>query len=194
MSATPDTNDESRSGIASGAAHLAHEAADSVMHAASTGASSVKRQVTEVLDKQVASGADVISRVASSTRRTADDLEREVPQLAGVIRSVADTVDTYADDLKDKSMEDIVRSASDFTRRQPAAVFGFAAITGFLLFRALKSASEHSRMSDMGDRDDMGYARRSPGSMREPGESMRGTGESMRGTGVNMGETGDHFS
>lgn len=169
---------EKESGMMAGASNLAHEAADTVMHAASTGAGSVKRQVTEALDKQVASGADMISRVASSTRRAADDLEQEVPQLAGMIRTVADKVDTYADDMKHQSIEDIVRSASDFARRQPAAVFGFAALAGFLMFRALKNASEHGRSSD-GMRykpdmpvADMGYRRTSAGNLGGLGEHI----------------------
>jgi hypothetical protein len=170
--------DENQSGMMAGASNLAHEAADSVMHAASSGASSVKRQVTQALDKQVASGADVISQVASSTRRAADDLEREVPQLAGVVRSMADKVDTYADDLKTKSVDDLVRSASDFARRQPAAVFGFAAIAGFLVYRMLTTASEQSErrrsVSDMGS-----YPSRDRG---------------YRGSAGNMGESGDYIS
>lgn len=173
---TTGTRDENSAGMMAGASHLAHEAADSVMDAASSGASSVKRQVTQALDRQVASGADVISQVASSTRRAADDLERDVPQLAGVIRTMADKVDTYAGDLKTKSVDDLVRSASDFARRQPAAVFGFAAIAGFLAYRMLTTASGHeerSRSSDMRRyRSDMGY----------------------RGSDSTMGESGDYVS
>ena len=51
------TRNEGLTGLMSGAANLAHEAADTMMEAASTSASSVKRQVSEVLDRQVASGA-----------------------------------------------------------------------------------------------------------------------------------------
>ncbi len=154
---------EDGSGPMAGVANLAHEAADQVKHAASSGASSVKRQVSDALDRQVSSGADMISQVASSTRRAADDLERQVPQLAGMIRTMANTADTYAEDLRNKSVEDIIRSASDFTRRQPAMVFGFAAMAGFLAFRLLKAApderTDQSRSSDMaGDRPgDIGY-------------------------------------
>jgi hypothetical protein len=85
------------------------------------------------------------------------------------MRTMADKVDTYADGLKTKSVEDLVRSASDFTRRQPAVVFGFAAMAGFLVFRMLKVASEEqsagSRLSEMGDyrSGDAGYAGRSRG-------------------------------
>ena len=139
----------------------------------SSGAGRVKRQVAEVLDRQVASGADMISKVASSTRHAADELEQEVPQLAGKIRSVADTVDGYADGMKGQSVEDVVRSASDFARRQPAIVFGFAALAGFMMFRTMQAASHHDNMSE-----------------RSHGMSERNDGMSDR----NIGGPGAHIS
>ena len=41
--------------------------------------------------------------------------------------------------MRDQSVEDFWRSASDFTRKQPAVVFGLASLAGFLLFRVLKA-------------------------------------------------------
>ena len=35
--------------------------------------------------------------------------------------------------------EELMRTASDFTRRQPALVFGLASLAGFVLLRVLKS-------------------------------------------------------
>jgi hypothetical protein len=45
----------------------------------------------------------------------------------------------YAEDLRDQSVDQLVRTASAFTRRQPAMVFGLAALAGFLALRTLKS-------------------------------------------------------
>jgi hypothetical protein len=41
--------------------------------------------------------------------------------------------------LRGKSADELLRSASDFTRRQPALVFGLASVAGFLLFRIFKA-------------------------------------------------------
>jgi hypothetical protein len=38
----------------------------------------------------------------------------------------------------------MMRSASDFTRRQPALVFGLAAMVGFFMFRTIKTAQGHT--------------------------------------------------
>ena len=99
-----------------------------------------------------------------------------MPQLAGMIRSVADTVDGYAGDLKRKSVEDIVRSASDFTRRQPAIVFGFAAMAGFLAFRMLKAASD-------GQSGQRGFSEMPDYRSGEAGYGSRSEGRSMGGSG-----------
>jgi hypothetical protein len=129
------------------ASGVAYEAADTVFEVASQSASSVSRQVAGLLDNQVLAGAEVISQVAHSTRLAADDLEAKVPQVAGVVRSVADSIDIYADGMKDQSVEQMLASASGFTRRQPAMVFSLAALAGFLLFRTLKSGPEYAGQS-----------------------------------------------
>jgi hypothetical protein len=53
---------------------------------------------------------------------------------------LADKVEGYAEDFQDQTVDHLIRSASDFTRRQPALVFGLAAVAGFFIFRTMKSA------------------------------------------------------
>lgn len=109
---------------------------------ADTGMSAtVTSQVQDVLDQQVIRGAKTITNVAQSARRAADELESDAPQIAGLVRGIADRVEEYSHQLENQSITDIYQSASDFTRRQPAVVFGIAALTGFLALRTLKSAT-----------------------------------------------------
>jgi hypothetical protein len=61
-----------------------------------------------------------------------------------LVRGVADRLDDYADGLRDKSIDQLMKTASDFTRRQPAVVFGVAALVGFFALRTFKSASLRS--------------------------------------------------
>jgi hypothetical protein len=48
-----------------------------------------------------------------------------------------------ADGLRDQSVDELVRAASDYTRRQPAVVFGLAALAGFFALRTFKSATSN---------------------------------------------------
>jgi hypothetical protein len=90
-------------------------------------------------DRQISTGADLASNMAESIKRAADSLNPKAPQIASFVRTAADRLDSFSDDIRDQSVDDLLRTASDFTRRQPAFVFGLASLTGFFLFRALKA-------------------------------------------------------
>jgi hypothetical protein len=135
---------------------MAQKAADNAKRVAPDAASTLSRQVKELLDRQVSSGADKVGHLASSAKRAADDLDPHAPQLAGLVRMVADKVESYARDLQHQPVDQLVRAASGFTRRQPVLVFGLAALTSFFLFRILKStpsmASSSSQPTHEGQR------------------------------------------
>jgi ElaB/YqjD/DUF883 family membrane-anchored ribosome-binding protein len=118
---------------------LAQDAAGKAKQAASDTASTVTKHAKEMLDRQVGSGAEYIGHFASSARKAAEELDHNAPQIAGLVHAVADRIEGYADDLKDQSADQLFRAASDLVRRQPALVFGLAALGGFLAFRTLKS-------------------------------------------------------
>lgn len=124
------------------ASDVAQQVADTAKQVASDGTSTVTNQVKEMLDRQVGNSAEVMGQLANSTKRAAEDLDESAPVVAGVVRTFANRIDEYADDLRDQSVDQLVRAASDFTRRQPGLVFGLAALAGFLTFRTLKSAPE----------------------------------------------------
>jgi ElaB/YqjD/DUF883 family membrane-anchored ribosome-binding protein len=118
----------------------AQQAAEKAKQSASQAASSVTHQVKGVLDKQVASGAETVRHFANSVEKAAGDLEQDAPQLAGLVRGMATRLDDFAEDIQHQSADQLLRTASDFTRRQPALVFGLAALAGFFVFRTLKAA------------------------------------------------------
>jgi hypothetical protein len=128
----------------SSASAMAGEAATKAKQAASETVETVTEQVKQLLDRQVGSGADMVGHLAGAVKRAAQELDRDAPQVAGMVRTAADRMHGYADDLRDQSVEQLLRAASDFTRRQPAMVFGLAAVAGFFVLRTLKSTSSSS--------------------------------------------------
>jgi hypothetical protein len=121
--------------IAQEALHLAKEAA-------SGAASTATSQVKNLLNRQVGAGADYVAHVAHSAKLAADDLDQHAPQIAGLVRGLAEQVETYSDDLRDQSVDDLVRTASNFTRKQPALVFALAALAGFFAYRVMKATPD----------------------------------------------------
>ena len=102
--------------------------------------STITSQVQGVLDDQVVRGAKMVSNVAQSTKVAADELETNAPQIAGLVRGVADRLEDYSRNLENQSVTELYMAATDFTRRQPALVFGMAALAGFFALRTLKSS------------------------------------------------------
>jgi hypothetical protein len=134
----------------------ARQAGDQAKQAASSLASDATKQAKGLLNMQVTAGADMVDHVADSARAAAESLDQNAPQLAGLVRNAAERAEAFSQDLRDQTVEDLIRMASDFTRKQPALVFGLASLAGFLAFRVLKSsppknAIEHDPMNNRFD-------------------------------------------
>jgi ABC-type transporter Mla subunit MlaD len=123
------------------------DAAEKAKQLASDATETVTLQAKRLLDGQLGAGADLIAAIAGATRSASSDLEEKTPQIAKLVHSVADRVDAYSDQMRDQSVEDLTRAASQFTRRQPALVFGLAALAGFFAWRVVKAAPGGSSMT-----------------------------------------------
>ena len=117
---------------------VAQQAGSQAKQTASSMAAEASQGAKGFLNSQVAAGADLAGHVANSVRSAADKLEQNAPQLAGLVRGAAQGVEGFSRDMRDQSVEDLWRTASDFSRKQPALVFGLASLAGFLLFRVLE--------------------------------------------------------
>lgn len=125
----------------SSTSRMAKSALDKAQEVGTEAAATITGQVKSLLDDKVNDGADIVGHVASSAHSAAEDLDKNSPQLAGLVRGVADRLDSYASDLRDQSIDQLVSAASNYTRRQPAIVFGLAALAGFFALRTIKSTS-----------------------------------------------------
>jgi hypothetical protein len=118
---------------------VAQDASAKAKQAASDTAATVTSQVKDLLDQQIGSGAGMARSFAGSMRGAANDLGSQSPIVSGVVRTFADRIDSYAEDLQHQTAEQLTRAAADFTRKQPALVFGLAAVAGFIMFRTVKN-------------------------------------------------------
>jgi ABC-type transporter Mla subunit MlaD len=125
------------------------EAASKVANAARQASGQAKQAASSLkgfLNMQVGAGADLVDHVVESARAAAESLDQNAPQLAGLVRNAADRSEAFSQDLRQQTVEDLIRMASDFTRKQPALVFGLASLAGFLAFRVIKSSPPESSM------------------------------------------------
>jgi hypothetical protein len=88
------------------------------------------------------SGAETLGGAAAAVHRAAGSLEPDLPRAAGYARHAADALQQASAALKERSLDELVGSVGQFARKQPAAFFGAAVLTGFALSRFLKSAAE----------------------------------------------------
>lgn len=120
-------------------ASMTAEVSSKAKELASDAADTLTRQTARLLDNQIGAGAELIGQMAGATRRVSEELKQQSPQVADFVRSLADRVDGYSDQLRDQSVGELIGSAKDFTRRQPALVFGLAALAGFFAWRLVKA-------------------------------------------------------
>jgi len=121
-------------------ADAARDAGTKVKETFSDTASAATDHLKDLVDKQIGNHISAVGVLAGSMKRAAGEIEQKSPLAAGLVRSVSDRVEEFAQTYADETVEQLVRSASDFTRRQPALVFGLAAFAGFLILRTIKSA------------------------------------------------------
>lgn len=124
------------------AADMAQQAGTQAKQTASSLAADANERAKGFLNERVSTGADFAGHVAGSARCAADNLGEKAPQLAEFVRSAAGRMEEFSEQMRDKTVDELLRNASDFTRKRPAVVFGLASLAGFLLFRVLKANPE----------------------------------------------------
>lgn len=185
---------EATSKLTGAARQAGRQAMDQAMDAVSTLSSEATGSVKGILNRQVGAGADVVRQVGEAVKAAADKLDQDAPQLAGVAREAAGKIDTLSTQLSAKSADELFQDASDFARRQPAIVFGGAALVGFALFRLFRaegsrhdlgpmrhrSTSDYDRASGLDRQQDQGQQRQFPDMSRDEPVST-GSGSGSRG-------------
>ncbi len=143
----------------------------------------VKDKAIEVASKQKDAGAEQIQVAAKAVHGAARELESGMPEFAGYIHEVGNKLDRFASDIRSDSIDGMMSRIGDFSRNQPALLFGGAVLAGFALSRFLKSSAQNSTSvgampSEMGgeSRSDFGGVQRGSMTMQS-GVSPTGTGQ-----------------
>ena len=94
------------------------------------------------LTDQKTRASETLGSVAGAVRGMTGPL-REGGQsgVAGYVNKAAEGIDRWADQLRQRDIDDTVRAAHDFARREPALFLGLAFGAGALLARFLKSST-----------------------------------------------------
>ena len=131
---------------------VAQQAMGEAKKSASSLASAATERAKGAVHERISDGADLLGHVASSVRAAARELEPNAPQLAGFAHEAAGRIEDFSQDVRDKTVDELLETSSEFARRQPALLFGAAAACGFLLFRMIKTASgTANQTSDFGE-------------------------------------------
>jgi hypothetical protein len=119
---------------------------------AGNSADTLKAQATEKLKDAVndrkSSGAEYVGTLADTMRRAAREFDTDLPIAGTYIRKAAEQVDGVSEGIRNGNLNDLVRSAQSFARRQPTAFLGLAVLAGFGVVRFLKSSAENGSQAD----------------------------------------------
>jgi hypothetical protein len=158
--------------LAEKAKDLAGNSADALKAHASDLADAAKQVTSQATDKlkdtvndRKSSGAEYVGTLADTMRRAAREFDKDLPIAGSYIRKAAEQVDGVSEGIRNGNLNDLVRGAQSFARRQPTAFLGIAVLAGFGVVRFLKSSAENGsptgssttashRATNQGYRDD----------------------------------------
>ena len=94
--------------------------------------------------------AEYVGSLADTMRRAAREFDTDLPIAGTYIRKAASQVEGVSDQIRNGNLNDLVRTAQSFARRQPTAFLGLAVLAGFGAVRFLKSSSDEAGLASKG--------------------------------------------
>jgi hypothetical protein len=124
--------------------------ASDFVDAAKDVASQASDKLKDALKERKSSGAEYVGTIADTMRRAAREFDTDLPIAGTYIRKAADQVEVASEGIRNGNLNDLVRNAQSFARRQPTAFLGMAVLAGFGLVRFLKSSAENDTQPESG--------------------------------------------
>lgn len=122
----------------------AKDAADKLKASSEQMLADAKAKVKDAADSQRHRAADAMRGMAGALHRAAGDLKPENETMGRYTDMAADRLDQFAGYLRGADWSEVVESAEDMARRQPAWFIGGAMAAGFVVARLIKNAAESS--------------------------------------------------
>ena len=130
----------------------AKESASNLMSAAKSSASGVASSASDfagnaaesfktAVEDQKTAGAGAIGDVARAAKGAADNFQDRAPELANTVRNVADRVEGISNDIRDRSVNDLMASVTEFAGQKPMAFFGCGILAGLVISRLFTTSS-----------------------------------------------------
>jgi hypothetical protein len=111
-------------------------------------------KVESVAEDTKKAGLEQVQQLTGTAQKVADDLQAQAPMLADYIRDAAKQVERMGENLRERSVGDLLQSATEYGRQQPMLFFAGAAIMGFALARFVKSGMPPSGTGDSASPED----------------------------------------
>jgi hypothetical protein len=112
-----------------------------LVDAAKDVASQATDRLKDAVNDRKSSGAEYVGSLADTMRRAAREFDTDLPIAGTYIRKAASQIEGVSDHIRNGNLNDVVRNAQSFARRQPTAFLGLAVLAGFGAVRFLKSSS-----------------------------------------------------
>jgi hypothetical protein len=135
---------EKAAGMAVSSADALKGHASDLADAAKDMASQTTDKLKQTVDGQKIAGAEYVGSLANTMRRAAKEFDGDLPIAGTYIRKAASQVEGMSESIKTGNLNDLVRGAQSFARRQPTAFLGMAVLAGFGVVRFLKSSADGS--------------------------------------------------
>ena len=118
--------------------------ASDLVDAAKDVAGQATHKLKDAVNDRKSAGAEYVGSLADTMRRAAKEFDNDLPIAGSYIRKAAAQVEGVSDSIKSGNLNDLVRNAQSFARRQPTAFLGIAVLTGFGVVRFLKSSADEA--------------------------------------------------
>ena len=143
LSAGQDLTEKAKDLAGNSADALKAQASD-LADAAKDVASQATEKLKDAVNERKSSGAEYVGTLAETMRRAAREFDADLPIAGTYIRKAAEQVDGVSEGIRSGNLNDLVRNAQSFARRQPTAFLGMAVLAGFGVVRFLKSSADSS--------------------------------------------------
>jgi ElaB/YqjD/DUF883 family membrane-anchored ribosome-binding protein len=110
----------------------------------------VRDRASSQISDQKDRATDSLTRLAQAVRQSTQSLrDNQQGAVAQYVDRAADRIEQFSTTLRERDLNDLMRDAERFARRQPAVFIGAAFAAGVLAARFLKSSSERDDYRNM---------------------------------------------